>query len=197
MLAPDGRVPGAGRLYCDMLLETILKQRQKAVEEIVESEVWPSYTYLRLHSNGASMARHIDRPASEIGVTIAIGGDQKWPIWFRTKTGDISVSLDPGDAVIYLGGELPHWREKYEGQTQIQAILFYVFKNGAHADSRFDGRSGVGVQPRRNLRVEMYQRLRKMGGKVFAGAGGGFTARSGADVIRPDTGTRSPFAYMH
>ena len=83
MLAPDKRVEDAGQLYCDMLTETLLAQKQPAIEQAVGAALWPSYSYVRLHRRGAVLAPHRDREASEIAVTIAIGGDRGWPIASR------------------------------------------------------------------------------------------------------------------
>jgi hypothetical protein len=166
MLAPDRRVEGAGRLYCDMLTETLLAQKQPAIEEAVGAPLWPSYSYARLHQRGAVLAPHRDREASEIAVTIAIGGDRAWPICFRTERGgDLSFALAPGDAVVYDGRKLSHWRDPFEGEIQIQAMLFYVRRDGAHASARYDGRPGVGypwVPPRQPLHRRAIGKLKRM-----------------------------------
>jgi hypothetical protein len=165
MLAPDRRVEGAGRLYCDMLTETLLAQQRPAIERAVGAALWPSYSYARLHRRGAVLAPHRDREASEIAVTIAIGGDCSWPIWFSTGQGDRSFVLEPGDAVVYDGRKLSHWRHPFEGEIQIQAMLFYVRRDGAHDAARFDGRPGVGypwVPPRRPLYRRAFARLKRL-----------------------------------
>jgi len=162
MLEPDDRVPGAGRLNGDMLLETILKQKQSTIETLIGAPVWPSYTYARMHSCGASMVRHIDRPASEIGVTVAIGGDRKWPIWFSTADGDVPVELESGEAVMYRGCILPHWRERYAGRIQVQCMFFYVEKNGPNAVWKFNGRKGVGFPQPVSVGMSVYQTLKRL-----------------------------------
>ena len=165
MLAPDKRVEGAGRLYCDMLTETLLAQKQPAIEQAVGAALWPSYSYVRLHQRGAVLAPHRDREASEIAVTVAIGGDRSWPICFKTDRGDLSFALEPGDAVVYDGRKLSHWRDRFDGEIQIQAMLFYVRQDGAHAADRYDGRPGVGfpwVPPRQPLHRRAMARLRRM-----------------------------------
>jgi hypothetical protein len=143
-LGGDARIPGAPVLYGDPLTEALLSQRQSFVEALVGEPVWPSYSFLRRHSTGAAMAKHLDRDASEIGVSITIAADVVWPLWFTTDSGDAAVSLAPGDAVIYEGRRLPHWREPYAGQTQVQCMLFYVRQRGPCAQFKFDGRDGIG-----------------------------------------------------
>jgi hypothetical protein len=143
-LGGDARIPGTPALYGDPLTEALLMQRQSVVEALIGEPVWPSYSFLRRHSTGASMAKHVDRDASEIGVSITIAADVVWPLWFATDAGDAAVLLAPGDAVIYDGRKLPHWREHYPGQTQVQCMLFYVRQRGPCAQFKFDGREGVG-----------------------------------------------------
>lgn len=165
LLAPDKRVEGAGRLYCDMLTETLLAQKQPAIEDVVGQPLWPSYSYARLHNRGSALAPHRDREASEIAVTIAIGGDHQWPIWFKTEAGDISFALEPGDAVVYDGRKLSHWREPFQGDIQIQCMLFYVTRTGPHAAERYDGRPGVGfpwVPPRQPLHRRAVGKLKRL-----------------------------------
>ncbi|HYN10396.1 MAG TPA: hypothetical protein VES67_23615 [Vicinamibacterales bacterium] len=165
MLSPDRRVEGADRLYCDMLTETLLAQKQPAIEQAVCAALWPSYSYVRLHHRGAVLAPHRDREASEIAVTIAIGGDRNWPICFTTDRGDVTFALEPGDAIVYDGRKLSHWRDPFEGEIQIQAMLFYVRQDGAHASARYDGRPGVGypwVPPRQPLHRRAMGKLKRL-----------------------------------
>lgn len=110
------------------------------------TELWPSYSYARLHGPGSSMPIHQDREASEVSVSICVGGDAPWPLWFRTANGDIDVNLEPGDGIVYYGQRLPHWREP--GSVQVQCVLFYVRRDGPCAKHRFDGRLGIGFQKR-------------------------------------------------
>jgi len=50
-----------------------------------------------------------------------------------------SIILDEGDAVIYRGCELPHWREAYnEGTKLAQVFLHYVDANGKFTEWKDD-----------------------------------------------------------
>ena len=146
MSVPDDVIETAPRLYADPLTESLLLLGQPKVERMVGTELWPSYSYARLHGPGSSMPIHQDREASEVSVSICAGGDAPWPLWFRTPNGDIDVNLEPGDGVVYYGQRLPHWREPFAGSVQVQCVLFYVRRDGPCAIHRFDGRLGVGFQ---------------------------------------------------
>ena len=55
------------------------------------------------------------------------------------------LNLNPGDAAIYLGCEVEHWREEFKGDWHSQVFLHYVDKNGPYASHIADGRSFWGV----------------------------------------------------
>jgi hypothetical protein len=40
------------------------------------------------------------------------------------------INLEPGDAAIYSGCEIEHWREEFKGDWHAQTFLHYVDKNG-------------------------------------------------------------------
>jgi hypothetical protein len=64
------------------------------------------------------------------------------------------VDMQVGDAVLYRGMEVEHWREKYtEGQWQAQVFLHYVDADGPHADQKYDGRTSLGLPKKQNQRV--------------------------------------------
>ena len=95
------------------------------------------------------MNRHTDRKSCEISMTLNFTIDNKpWPIWIETKEGfNIPVELYPGDAMIYRGMELAHWRLPYrEGNDQMQLFLHWVDANGPYTNMLYDKRPMLGVQ---------------------------------------------------
>ena len=123
------------------------------IKDIVEKElgepVFPTYSYARIYSHNAEMTRHTDRSASEFSVSVCIEVDETvkpWPIYFEDKQGNVlEMQQEPGDAVMYKGHELPHWRNPYHGNEQINAFMFYVRANGPRADLKYDTRSLLGL----------------------------------------------------
>jgi hypothetical protein len=90
----------------------------------------------------ADLKKHTERPSCEISVTVMIGSDgTKWPIFIE----DNEVVLQPGDAVIYLGCELEHWREEFKGDWHSQVFLHYVDANGPYSNFAIDGRPLFGI----------------------------------------------------
>jgi len=134
--------------YADPLLEVILKEYLPLVEEQTGLELQPTYSYARVYQEGEKLKAHTDRPSCQISATVNvahIGGN--WPIWMQYENNDpAKFLLTPGDAVIYKGCEVMHWRRKLpEGQLYVQFMLHYVDKNGPHAGYKFDKREVLGL----------------------------------------------------
>ena len=54
--------------------------------------------------------------------------------------------LEPGDAVVYKGCEVVHWRgESVDTEVTAQFMLHYVDQNGPYAKFKFDTRSRLGI----------------------------------------------------
>ena len=108
--------------------------------EIIEEPVFPTYTYTRLYKNGEVLTKHTDRPACEISVTMHLDSDgTSWPLYFTKPNGEIvSIELEPGQAVIYLGMESEHWRDEFKGQEYGQVFLHYVKCRGNYWNHYFD-----------------------------------------------------------
>jgi len=54
--------------------------------------------------------------------------------------------LKPGQAVVYLGCELEHWRKEFEGDWHAQTFLHYVDANGDNKEWFLDKRKLLGEQ---------------------------------------------------
>jgi len=136
--------------YADPLIEVMLKQCLPAIEEQTGLELEPAYSFSRVYQEGEELKPHTDRPSCEISVTINVActGDI-WPIWMQYEDNDpIKCMLNPGDAVIYKGCEVTHWRRKLpKGQINVQFMLHYVDKNGPYAKYKFDKREALGLGP--------------------------------------------------
>lgn len=132
--------------YADSIGEVLLGQLHPAVERITALELWPTYSYLRIYCKGSTLPRHVDRPSCEISVTLTLGGDAPsvWPIWLEADGRAGAVTLTPGDAMVYRGAVIPHWRERFDGRFWVQVFLHYVRRDGEFADCRFDGRERLG-----------------------------------------------------
>jgi hypothetical protein len=96
-----------------------------------------------MYTLNADLKKHKDRPACEISVTVMVGSDgTKWPIFMD----DTEINMEPGDAAIYLGCDIEHWREEFKGDWHAQTFLHYVDKNGVNKELAKDKRLLYGMQ---------------------------------------------------
>ncbi len=102
----------------------------------------PTYTYSRIYQNKSELVKHTDRNACEVSVSIHLEGDAESKFYIKNKDGeDVSIDLEPGDAVIYDGPNAVHWREEYCGKEYIQTFHHYVFLGGK-CESEFHNKTG-------------------------------------------------------
>jgi len=135
--------------YGDIAMDTLMLKIQPIMEQKTKLKLTPAYTYARVYKKGDVLKRHKDRFSCEISTTLNLGGDN-WPIYIEpsgkeNKKG-VKVNLKPGDMLIYLGCELEHWREPFEGDECVQVFLHYnnVKTKGAQ-ENMFDGRMHIGL----------------------------------------------------
>lgn len=136
----DGQAPKSSAVYNFKPFLELLCQKVNDVSNLIEEQVLPTYTYARIYKNGEVLARHRDRPACEISLTLHIGGDAEWDIGIQKPSSEeVTFNLKPGDAMLYLGCIADHWRDKpFTGQNYSQVFLHYVRSNGPCAWAYFD-----------------------------------------------------------
>jgi len=136
------------RRYGDPLTETILYNSKEHIENVTGKKLYPTYSFSRVYLKGDELKPHVDRPACEISVTchVATQGDP-WPIWMKAPGKEpIYFVLEPGDAVVYKGCEVTHWREKaINTAVNAQFMLHYVDQNGPYVEHKFDKRVSLGT----------------------------------------------------
>ena len=136
----DNYVPNSPAIYNFKPFLELLCEKTNEVSSLIEETVLPTYTYARIYKNGEILARHRDRPACEISITVHLDGDAKWGICIKKPSGeDICLDLKPGDAMIYFGCIAEHWRDNpFTGQNYSQVFLHYVRSRGSNAWAFFD-----------------------------------------------------------
>lgn len=138
-LQGDPQAPNSHATYGFLPFVRLLVSKVSHANKLLGEEVLPTYTYARVYKKGSVLERHRDRPACEISFTLNLAKDVDWPIYFQRPDGsETSVELNPGDAVLYLGCQADHWRNKFEGEEHVQVFLHYVRANGPKAWAFFD-----------------------------------------------------------
>jgi hypothetical protein len=144
---PSSNDPSKYARYADPLMEVLLVNSREAVEEIVGCDLLPTYSYSRVYVEGDDLERHVDRPSCEYSVTVNVACDgEPWPIWMQYGDAEpAKIILNPGDAVVYKGCDVHHWRNKMiHARVNAQFMLHYVDKDGPFAEHHWDKRPGAG-----------------------------------------------------
>jgi len=138
-LQGDEQAPNSHSMYNFMPFVQLLVEKVPEVSESLGEKVLPTYTYARVYKKESELLRHRDRPACEISLTLNLSKDKDWPIYFQRPDGsETSTELEPGDAVLYLGCQSDHWRNKFEGQECVQLFMHYVRSHGPKSWAYFD-----------------------------------------------------------
>lgn len=133
--------------YADPLIEVLLQVSKEAVEDATGKELLPTYSYSRIYQPGERLFPHIDRPACEVSVTVNVATKGEFsPIYTQYGQNDPEKHvLNPGDAVVYMGCDVMHWRQPLkDNQLNVQFMLHYVDKNGPNAEYTKDRRPAYG-----------------------------------------------------
>ena len=142
----DEQCPKSYSHYSDIATETILSLLTDKMNKETGLKLSPTYSYARIYNKGESLEKHTDRYSCEVSTTLNLGGDV-WPIWLTdTKGKDIEVKLNPSDMLVYSGCELPHWRNKFEGNQCTQVFLHYNdMSKSDWENNKYDTRPHLGL----------------------------------------------------
>jgi hypothetical protein len=138
------------KYYGDPFTEVLLQDTNSAIEDITGRELIPTYSFVRVYQPGEQLKPHLDRPACEISVTVNVATKGNIsPVYTRYGNNETQKHvLNPGDAVVYLGCDVLHWRHPLENdQINVQFMLHYVDKNGPNAKYAKDERNMYGLGP--------------------------------------------------
>ena len=133
--------------YSPLMFEALSVKLLPMVEQLTNLTLYPTYSYARIYYKNSELQKHLDRPSSEVTVSICITKDDtNWPLHIQDSKGiDNEIFLDVGDLVIYSGRKHLHWRDPFTGTSQIQAFLQYVDANGSEAWLKWDTRPKLGL----------------------------------------------------
>ena len=147
----DPQCPISEAVHGTPTFDTLLQDLLPYFEEVCGKKLYPTYSYARLYKPGEELKKHTDRPACEISATVTLGFEgNPWSIYMAGNKIDMQV----GDAVLYRGMDVEHWREKYtNGQWQAQVFLHYVDAEGPHANQKYDSRTSLGLSKIKELKI--------------------------------------------
>jgi hypothetical protein len=151
----DGQVDNSLCVYGNPAFDTFALMSASMISKIINKELLFTYTYARIYLNDAVLLPHVDRPECQHSVTLFLGGDytELWPIWMKHLNKHQfpqMCALEEGDAVVYQGTDVHHWRDHFKGTNYYQLFMHYVEKDGIYADKVYDSRSYIGLPPKSN-----------------------------------------------
>jgi hypothetical protein len=147
----DEQCPLSEAIHGTVTFDKLLEDLTPHFEAASGLKLFPTYSYARLYNTqDEELKVHRDRPACEVSATLTLDfeGDV-WPIYMganEDKSNPTEIKMMTGDAVMYRGCDIYHWREPYkEGKWQAQVFLHYVDQNGPHAEWKYDKRESLGL----------------------------------------------------
>jgi hypothetical protein len=108
---------------------------QPLVEQILGTAMKPAYSYAWIYRQGAELPVHRDRDACRCTVSLlvdyapVVAGPTPWPLGIHPRGGGAAIEIRQavGDAVIFNGQELKHFRPRFTaGVHSISLLLHYV-----------------------------------------------------------------------
>jgi hypothetical protein len=120
-------------IYCEFITLYLQDQVGRFLNRFLPEPVKSSYTWFFRYRSEAVLDRHKDRPQCRWNVSFAVdsspdlGREGAWPICFQIGSESRSILLGAGDAVVYSGTDVEHWRDALPaGHTVSMCFLHYV-----------------------------------------------------------------------
>jgi hypothetical protein len=129
----DTQVPQRYFKHNEPLAVWLQQRIAPLVARAVSRPIKPSYNYTIAYVEGASLGRHTDREQCEYTLALAIDStpdatrEQAWPLYLESEAdgGVVAVRLAPGDALLFRGRELLHFRDELGPGRTATSVLFH------------------------------------------------------------------------
>jgi len=145
-------------IYNHNIFLEILCKKVNMVSDLIGEPLFPTYCYARKYQYNANLPEHVDRPGCEISLTVHLYGDKEWEFLVRNKDKtSTGFQLNPGDALLYNGIKVPHYRNNYEGLEYSQLFLHYVRSRGQYKDYYFDNKNFFNKQKKEHDKALLKQ----------------------------------------
>lgn len=111
------------------------------LERYLNTKLHPTYWFCTQYYHKSFMVAHTDREACEVSVSLNIAQTNPWKLRVKDRTGKRhALETPPGDAVLYAGTDVEHWRTPYKGRRYTQLFLHYVKQHGKYSRFAYDQR---------------------------------------------------------
>lgn len=102
----------------------------KVLRSLISETLRSSYNVISYYHDTA-LAPHCDREPCIWNVSLQLDSQPAsaeaapWPLFLKTRHGELPVLLQAGDALIYPGREMEHWRHHLPPERQETVLLFH------------------------------------------------------------------------
>jgi hypothetical protein len=129
----DGQSPLRHAAHNEPVARFFHHQLAHVMSRIAGEPAKPSYVYFASYQGGAELERHTDREQCEFSITYCLDftpepvAATEWPILLDTPAGRVTVYQAIGDALLYRGCQVPHYRRRLrEGATSSSFFFHFV-----------------------------------------------------------------------
>ena len=143
---PNHGFNGAIGFYNLSVTNKHLAKIEKQVKSVVGDNIKFENSFIRIYKEGSALPFHIDRPGLDVSVSLCLRRDIPWPLVVSLKEADeeyiaptdfsrkqesyilstLNYDLLPGSIVVVEGRKFPHWREKFNGNSnQCNTYVFF------------------------------------------------------------------------
>jgi hypothetical protein len=132
----DSQVQRRRSLYREPLSTAIHQQLAGLVSTVTARPLRPSYSFFGVYLPGAVLEKHKDRPQCEWNLSLIWDTRPEkdraraWPIYLEVDGRPRRVNLGMGDALLYRGTELFHWRNPQPARNFTTATFFHFVGEG-------------------------------------------------------------------
>ena len=132
------------RLHSEPVGMFLHPQLALLMSRVAGEPVKPSYLYFASYPPGAALPRHVDREQCEFSISLLIDyspepdGPCGWPLFLEHPDlpgGVVGADLGLGDAVLYRGRRLVHYREPLPAGHQSSSLFLHYLREGFAGDS--------------------------------------------------------------
>jgi hypothetical protein len=150
----DSQCPSSLSLGGDAAFDAVMEWIRPELTRMLGFSLAPTYSYTRRYAKGEALARHLDRAACEISVTVSIQIPKRAGasvLYLKAPHGkQVKVEMREGDGCVYAGTEVEHWRDRFRADGYIQLFLHFIARRGPHyPELVFDGRDRLGSNARK------------------------------------------------